>query len=107
VQTAVGELLKPAMTAMGLDKTFVLRRLIETIDSDVTDYVKVVPTSTARTNADLMSPREMREALPLSKRRLIKKFKSPTISTAASSRARSSLRASRVRSRCSRRFRAG
>jgi hypothetical protein len=75
VQQAVGDLLKPALIALGVDKTFALRRLIETVDGDITDYVKVVPSTNGQDNADLMSPSEIREALPLAKRRLIKKFK--------------------------------
>lgn len=75
VQKAVGDLIKPALVALGIDKSFALRRLIETIDGDITDYVKHVPSADGRDNADLMSPTEMREALPLAKRRLVKKFK--------------------------------
>lgn len=74
VQDRIGEIITPAVKALGVDQTFVIRRLLETIDGDITDYTKVVP-GAAGDAADLMSLKEMREALPLSKRRLVKKYK--------------------------------
>lgn len=75
VQERIGEFLKPALLALGVDQTFALRRLLETIDGDLTDYVKQVPSVNERDVASLMSLKEMRDALPLSKRRLIKRYK--------------------------------
>jgi hypothetical protein len=75
VQEQVGDCLKPAMVALGVDQTFGLRRLIETIDSDITDYVRVTKPSGANDSAELMTLAEMKEALPLAKRRLIRKYK--------------------------------
>jgi hypothetical protein len=75
VQQFVAELVKPALVTLGVDKMHAIRRLIETIDGDVTDYVKVVPSRDGRDQAELMSAAEIREALPLAKRRLIKKIK--------------------------------
>lgn len=75
VQAQVAELIKPALIAMGVDRQFALRRLIETIDGDFTDFSRQVKSADGRDTADLMTPQEMREALPLAKRRLVKKYK--------------------------------
>lgn len=75
VQDRIGEIITPAVKALGIDQSFVIRRLLETIDGDITDYVKVVPGVDGRDQADLMSLQEMRDALPLAKRRLVKKYK--------------------------------
>jgi hypothetical protein len=74
-QKAVADFLKPHLVALGVDQTFALRRLLETIDGDITDYVKVVPSQDGKDVADLMSLKDMREALPLAKRRLVRKYK--------------------------------
>lgn len=80
VQKLVGELIQPALVAMNVDHAFALRRLIETIDSDITDYAEmIVPGVEAeelmRKNSGFMSLLDMRELLPVEKRRLIKKYK--------------------------------
>lgn len=72
VQKHVGEVLRPTLVALGVDQTFAIRRLIETIDGDLTDYMRQVP---GTDTADIMTLTEMREALPLAKRRLVKKYK--------------------------------
>lgn len=75
----VGQIVKsiaaPALVELGVSRNHALRRLLETIDSDITDYF------TLDTKDDdgkvirgrVMTPSEMRQ-LPFEKRRLIKKF---------------------------------
>lgn len=75
VQKLIGEMLKPAMIAMNVDNAFALRRLLETIDSDLTDYVNELPDKDGNIDPRLMSLTEMKEALPLAKRRLVRKYK--------------------------------
>jgi hypothetical protein len=66
VQKIVGDLIKPTLVHMGVDESWGLRRLIETIDSDITEF--------AGPKGGFMSLQEIQE-LPLEKRRLIKKYK--------------------------------
>lgn len=72
VQKLVGDMIKPTLVAMGVDQSFALRRLIETVDSDITDYHNPLA---EKGKSSFMSLAEMREQLPLEKRRLIKKYK--------------------------------
>lgn len=75
VQKRVGEYLEPALVALGVDQQFAVRRLIETVDGDLTDFCKIVKSKDEKDIAALMNLEEMREALPLGKRRLVKKYK--------------------------------
>jgi hypothetical protein len=63
----IKELATHALEAAGVDRGHAIRRLIETIDSDITDYVDEGTDS-------FMSLKEMRDKLPLEKRRLIRKY---------------------------------
>lgn len=74
VQKHVGILLKPALVALGVDQAFALRRLIETIDGDITDYVKPVVGDDDVGTTQLMTLEDIRDTLPLGKRRLIRKY---------------------------------
>lgn len=66
VRKIIAHIAGPALVELGVDKTHVIRRLLETIDSDITDYI----------GADglLMNGDDMRD-LPHAKRRLVKKLK--------------------------------
>ncbi len=57
---------RPALVELGVDKAHALKRLLETIDGDLTDY--------ARTDGSFMTLDEIRQ-LPIEKRRLVKKYK--------------------------------
>lgn len=56
----------PALVTLGVDKSFVLKRLIENIDVDVTDYID-------NATGSFMNLDAMKEKLPLEKRRLVRK----------------------------------
>jgi len=66
VLTIVKEVSLPALVEMGVERNHALRRLLETIDSDITDYASI--------DGKIMSLAEMRN-LPFEKRRLVKKIK--------------------------------
>jgi hypothetical protein len=59
----------------GVDRTLAVRRLLQTIESDITDYVRVEKDDDGHIIYDgFMSLSQIREALPPEKRRLIKKY---------------------------------
>lgn len=66
VLTIVKEVSLPALVEMGVERNHALKRLLETIDSDITDYASI--------DGKIMSLAEMR-SLPFEKRRLVKKIK--------------------------------
>lgn len=73
----VGKLIKqlapPALVAAGVDRDFALRRLIQTVDGDVTDYATVEVDEEGNERSGFMSLAQIKK-LPLEKRRLIKRY---------------------------------
>jgi hypothetical protein len=71
----IKELAKHALEAAGVDRELAIRRLLQTIDSDITDFGRtVVGEDGVEVDDGFMSLKEMREKLPLEKRRLIRKY---------------------------------
>jgi hypothetical protein len=70
-QESVGKIIKylapPALMAAGVEREFALRRLIETIEADITDY--------ADGAGSFMNLDQIRAKLPPEKRRLIRRYK--------------------------------
>lgn len=68
----VGKLIQrlapPALVAAGVERAFALRRLIQTIEADLTDYIDPQTES-------FMTLARMKEFLPPEKRRLVRKYR--------------------------------
>jgi hypothetical protein len=65
VGKVVKHLAEPALLAAGVEREFAIKRLVETVDSDLTDF--------ATEGGSFMDLAQMRE-LPANKRRLVKKY---------------------------------
>lgn len=81
----VGKLIQrlapPALIAAGVERAFALRRLIQTIEADLTDFVDMSPVldadgkDTGKVRGGFMTLDDIRKTLPPEKRRLIRKFR--------------------------------
>jgi hypothetical protein len=63
----IKELATHALESASVDRAHAIKRLLETIDSDITDFVH-------EGRDEFMSLKEIRDKLPLEKRRLIRKY---------------------------------
>lgn len=73
VQEIVRTLVQPVLVELGVDKQYVLKKLLTTLEGDLTEYATIVVDSEGKEHSRFMSLHELQK-LPPDKRKLIKKF---------------------------------